>query len=53
MPQFVPEGTQFDQGLQAGPTASLGIGSLNLRGIGPNRTLVLVDGAARSPRTPR
>ena len=49
MPQFVPEGTQFDQGLQAGPTASLGIGSLNLRGIGPNRTLVLVDGRRAQP----
>src|SRR4029453_155156 len=23
MPQFVPEGTQFDQSIQAGPTASL------------------------------
>src|SRR5688572_31446990 len=22
LPQFVPEGTQFDQGIQAGPTAS-------------------------------
>jgi iron complex outermembrane receptor protein len=49
MPQFVPEGTQFDQGIQAGPTASLGIGSLNLRGIGANRTLVLVDGRRPQP----
>ena len=49
MPQFVPEGTQFDQGIQAGPTASLGIGSLNLRGIGPNRTLVLIDGRRGQP----
>ena len=49
MPQFVPEGTQFDQGIQAGPTASLGIGSLNLRGIGANRTLVLVDGRRAQP----
>lgn len=49
MPQFVPEGTQFDQGVQAGPTASLGIGSLNLRGIGSNRTLVLVDGRRAQP----
>ena len=49
MPQFVPEGTQFDQGIQAGPTASLGIGSVNLRGIGPNRTLVLVDGRRAQP----
>src|SRR5690349_9587523 len=40
LPQFVPDSTQFDQGIQAGPTASLGIGSLSLRGIGANRTLV-------------
>jgi outer membrane receptor protein involved in Fe transport len=49
MPQFVPEGTQFDQGIQAGPTASLGIGSVNLRGIGSNRTLVLIDGRRAQP----
>jgi outer membrane receptor protein involved in Fe transport len=49
MPQFVPEGTQFDQSIQAGPTASLGIGSLNLRGIGANRTLVLIDGRRAQP----
>src|SRR5881394_3710330 len=49
MPQFVPEGTQFNQGIQAGPTASLGIGSVNLRGIGPNRTLVLIDGRRAQP----
>ncbi|HVY63967.1 MAG TPA: TonB-dependent receptor [Gammaproteobacteria bacterium] len=49
MPQFVPEGTQFDQGIQAGPTLSLGIGSVNLRGIGPNRTLVLIDGRRAQP----
>jgi len=49
LPQFVPEGTQFDQGIQAGPTASLGIGSLNLRGIGANRTLVLIDGRRAQP----
>ncbi len=49
MPQFVPEGTQFDQGIQAGPTASLGIGSVNLRGIGANRTLVLLDGRRAQP----
>src|SRR6476619_795020 len=41
LPQFVPDSTQFDQGIQAGPTASLGIGSLSLRGIGANSTLVL------------
>jgi outer membrane receptor for ferrienterochelin and colicin len=49
MPQFVPEGTQFDQGIQAGPTATLGIGSVNLRGIGSNRTLVLIDGRRAQP----
>jgi len=49
LPQFVPEGTQFDQGIQAGPTASLGIGSLSLRGIGANRTLVLIDGRRAQP----
>jgi len=49
MPQFVPEGTQFDQGIQASPTGSLGIGSVNLRGIGANRTLVLIDGRRAQP----
>ena len=49
MPQFVPEGTQFDQGIQASPTGSLGIGSLNLRGVGSNRTLVLIDGRRAQP----
>jgi outer membrane receptor protein involved in Fe transport len=49
MPQFVPENTQFDSGIQTGATLSLGIASLNLRGIGPNRTLVLVDGRRAQP----
>ena len=49
MPQFVPQDTQFDQGIQASPTSSLGIGSVNLRGIGPNRTLVLIDGRRAQP----
>lgn len=49
LPQFVPEDTQFDQGIQAGPTSSLGVGSVNLRGIGPNRTLVLIDGRRAQP----
>jgi len=49
LPQFVPDSTQFDQGIQAGPTASLGIGSLSLRGIGANRTLVLIDGRRAQP----
>jgi outer membrane receptor for ferrienterochelin and colicin len=44
MPQFVPTGTQFVSGGQGSPTGTLGIASVNLRGIGTNRTLVLVDG---------
>jgi hypothetical protein len=49
MPQFVPEGTQFDQGIQAGPTASLGIGSVNLRGIGSNPSQRPSISASSSP----
>ncbi len=49
MPQFVPANTQFDSGIQTGATLSLGIGSVDLRGIGPNRTLVLVDGRRAQP----
>jgi outer membrane cobalamin receptor len=49
MPQFVPGGTQYDQGAQASPTLSLGIGTLNLRGLGANRNLVLVDGRRAQP----
>ncbi len=49
LPQFTPADTQFSQGIQAGPTTLLGIGSLNLRGIGPNRTLVLIDGRRAQP----
>ncbi len=49
MPQFVPEGTQFDSGQQSSGADTLGIASVNLRGIGPNRTLVLVDGRRAQP----
>jgi iron complex outermembrane receptor protein len=49
MPQFVPEGTQFDSGNTASGAATLGIASINLRGIGANRTLVLVDGRRAQP----
>jgi outer membrane receptor protein involved in Fe transport len=49
LPQFVPAGTQFTQGIQSTPTLSLGIGGINLRGIGPNRTLVLIDGRRAQP----
>src|SRR5690606_2183954 len=49
MPQFVPAGTQFVSGGQGSPTTSLGIASANLRGIGTNRTLVLLDGRRPQP----
>ena len=49
MPQFVPDGTQFDSGNQSSGAVTLGIASVNLRGIGPNRTLVLVDGRRAQP----
>ncbi len=49
MPQFMPAGTQFVSGGQASSTTSLGIASVNLRGIGQNRTLVLVDGRRPQP----
>src|SRR5690606_17603624 len=49
MPQCVPAGTQFVSGGQGSPTTSLGIASANLRGIGTNRTLVLVDGRRPQP----
>ncbi|HEY8519246.1 MAG TPA: TonB-dependent receptor [Gammaproteobacteria bacterium] len=49
MPQFVPDGTQFDSGDQASGAVTLGIASVNLRGIGANRTLVLVDGRRAQP----
>jgi iron complex outermembrane receptor protein len=49
MPQFVPEGTQFDSGTGASGAATPGIASVNLRGIGANRTLVLIDGRRAQP----
>ncbi len=49
LPQFVPAQTQFSSGIQTGATASLGIASVDLRGIGTNRTLVLVDGRRAQP----
>jgi outer membrane receptor protein involved in Fe transport len=49
MPQFVPGGTQFDSGNQSSGAVTLGIASVNLRGIGANRTLVLIDGRRAQP----
>jgi outer membrane receptor protein involved in Fe transport len=50
MPQFVPDNTQFDGGTNvASGAVTPGIASVNLRGIGANRTLVLVDGRRAQP----
>ncbi len=51
MPQFTPAQSQLSaQGqIQTSPTASLGIGTVNLRGVGTNRTLVLIDGRRAQP----
>jgi iron complex outermembrane recepter protein len=50
LPQFVPTDTQFITG-DVFPTATNtpGIGTLNLRGLGTNRTLVLIDGRRGQP----
>ena len=48
-PQFVPTSTQFTSGIQASPTNSPGAATLNLRGLGTNRNLVLVDGRRPQP----
>ena len=51
MPQFTPAQSQFSAvgEIQTSPTVSLGIGTVNLRGVGTNRTLVLVDGRRGQP----
>src|SRR5688572_21424860 len=51
MPQFAPAQSQFSaQGeIQTSPTGSLGIGTINMRGVGTNRTLVLLDGRRAQP----
>ena len=50
MPQFVPDNTQFDGGTNvASGAVTPGIATVNLRGIGANRTLVLVDGRRAQP----
>ncbi|HTV80442.1 MAG TPA: TonB-dependent receptor plug domain-containing protein, partial [Steroidobacteraceae bacterium] len=48
-PQFVPQTTQFTSQVQATPTQSPGAATLNLRGLGNNRNLVLVDGQRWQP----
>jgi iron complex outermembrane recepter protein len=49
LPQFAPAGSQFVSGAQAGPTTTPGAATLNLRGLGANRNLVLVDGRRPQP----
>ena len=49
MPQFVPINTQFTSSIQSGATSSPGAATLNLRGLGSNRNLVLVDGHRAQP----
>jgi outer membrane receptor protein involved in Fe transport len=49
LPQFAPAGSQFVSGAQSGPTSTPGAATLNLRGIGANRNLVLIDGRRPQP----
>ncbi|MEY3660351.1 MAG: hypothetical protein RLZZ169_1176, partial [Pseudomonadota bacterium] len=44
MPQFVPAGTQFSSSIQNSATSTPGAATLNLRGLGTNRNLILIDG---------
>lgn len=49
-PQFVPADTQFDtSGTEVSAFSTPGIASVNLRGLGPNRNLVLIDGRRAQP----
>ena len=49
LPQFVPGSTQFTSGIQSGAASTPGAATLNLRGLGPNRNLVLIDGRRAQP----
>jgi iron complex outermembrane recepter protein len=49
MPQFVPGGTQFASSIQNSATSTPGAATLNLRGLGTNRNLILVDGRRAQP----
>jgi iron complex outermembrane recepter protein len=49
LPQFVPAGNQFVSGAQASATTTPGAATLNLRGLGVNRNLVLIDGRRAQP----
>src|SRR5690606_26535611 len=50
LPQFVPALTQFStMDVQNSATNTPGASTLNLRGLGPNRNLVLIDGRRGQP----
>ena len=49
MPQFVPGGNQFVSGAQSGAAQTPGAATVNLRGLGSNRNLVLIDGRRAQP----
>jgi outer membrane receptor for ferrienterochelin and colicin len=50
LPQFVPTNTQFNTGdVFPSATSTPGISTVSLRGLGPNRTLVLIDGHRGQP----
>ncbi len=50
LPQFVPSQTQFSSGdIQSLAYNTPGIATLNLRGLGANRNLVLLDGRRAQP----
>lgn len=49
MPQFVPGQNQFTSGIQNSATNVPGAATLNLRGLGTNRNLVLLNGKRPQP----
>lgn len=51
LPQFTPGQNQFNaqSEIQTSPSTSVGIGSVNLRGVNSNRSLVLIDGRRAQP----
>ena len=53
MPQFVPAVTQFTTGdVQNTATNTVGAATVSLRGLGPNRNLVLINGKRGMPINP-
>jgi outer membrane receptor protein involved in Fe transport len=53
LPQFVPAVTQFSTGdVQQTATNTVGASTVSLRGLGPNRNLVLINGRRAMPINP-